>query len=149
MSIALIVGLAIAGGLVSLLMTLYAAGAALTSDGQRYLEASSGKRVPRPFHIRRALPAMLPPSIPAWAAVTWPALILTCPVLSLYLVSHGTPAAVTGSLIWASLTLYRVCARCPVLVDAPALLLALASALVVPASGHMSALVAMGAGLVS
>lgn len=96
----------------------------LTPDGVRYFAASE-RPVPRPFHLRWLLPKVLGTNRVAWRACTY------LSVAAVGLLSW----AYTGSPWMVSLALlpsFLFTLRHPVLVDAPAFALALASGVVWP-----------------
>jgi len=116
----------------------YANATSLSPDGRIY-GTFRAERPPRPFLYRWLLPLVLRDRLNAWQAVTGGALIASAPLLAWYLrecaLSHE--AALCGVLLWVGLPgIYRINTRFPVLVDAPAMALALLAACLV-LSGHL------------
>lgn len=116
---------------VALALRWYAGGDRLSPDGLRYFALARGIPQPSPFHRRWLLPRLLGTSLWRWRVVTWAATIAMGPLLCAY---TGSPWA---AALFAGLPLVRVAAMFPVLVDAPAMALALGSA-VAWQRGHSS-----------
>lgn len=112
----------------------------MTPDGARYLAAVS-RQVPYPFHFRWLLPFVLRKNIQAWEYVNRGA-IIGIGLLTM---------AYTGSF-WmgcvAFLPVFTLSWKYPILVDAPAMFLALASAVVWPYSPIMAVGLVLIAGCV-
>lgn len=94
----------------------------LTPDGVRYLTMAEGFRVPRPFHYRWLLPAVLRSNRTAWLVCQWVSLVVLAGLVSYQ-----------SGVWWAGLLLFgcsglTVNLKHPVLVDLPALALAYGSA---------------------
>jgi hypothetical protein len=101
----------LAAGSLAILWALYhQGGIAVTVDGMAYL---SPPPRPSPYHLRWLLPMLLGSRIWAWCIVSWASLLATCVLFP------------GGALLWAGLPWFRTMAQAPVLVDAPAMALAL------------------------
>lgn len=125
-------------GVLALAAYAYANAPALSPDGRIY-GAFHVERPPRPFIYRWLLPLVLRDNLTAWRVTTGGALIASAPLLAWYLVECAVShqAALWGVLLWVGLPgIYRISTRFPVLVDAPAICLALLAACLV-LSGHL------------
>ena len=117
-------------------------------DAARYLHAARGGAVPRPFHIRRLLPAVCGTVMLRW----WLVWGLSWPVLAASMVAwqsaHGWQIAATGAVLLVGLPgILGPSAVIPVGVDLPATALALAGVAIMPHSLPVGvALVAVAAG---
>ena len=96
----------------------------LTPDGVRYLAASS-QRVARPFHLRWLLPRLLGADSRRWQYVTRASVLAIGLLTALYAHSVWMVAVIALPGLWFNW-------RHPVLVDAPAMALALAAAVLWP-----------------
>ena len=96
----------------------------LTPDGVRYLAASS-QRVARPFHLRWLLPRLLGADSRRWQYVTRASVLAIGVLTALYAHSVWMVAVIALPGLWFNW-------RHPVLVDAPAMALALAAAVLWP-----------------
>ena len=97
----------------------------LTPDGYRYKAMSLG-RVARPFHYRWLLPRLCSTSNRRWQAASYTTAVMFCALVGVYTGSWwavALPAGCAGAI--------RVNIKNPVLVDLPAMTLALASAVCV------------------
>lgn len=110
----------------------------LTPDGRRYLAIGQGERTARPFHYRWLIPTLCHTELKRWLAVGHGALIALIPLAYLYAGGHelglavaAVPPALAG--VWA------INRRFPILIDAPAMALALGAA--VAAHHHLWPLV--------
>ena len=107
------------------------AGASLSPDGRFYLSMGKGDPVPRPYSLRWLWPFLLGASPRAWEIVSGLALVAWGPAFLFFLGAWGfSPAdGLKGVALLCGLpALFRLNSRFPILVDAPAFLLALASA---------------------
>jgi hypothetical protein len=98
----------------------------LTPDGVRYFAAAS-QRVARPFHLRWLLPRLLGADSARWQVVTRTSVLAIGVLTAVYAHSVWMGCVVALPGIWFNW-------RHPVLVDAPAMALALAAALLWPIS---------------
>lgn len=99
----------------------------LTPDGRWYLHMAHGRLVPKPFHVRVAMPMLLGTDAIRWA---WCTRILMCilPLLMGLFVWQRTlswPAALFAVAVTPTIPGWQFWWRCPVLVDIPALFLGL------------------------
>jgi hypothetical protein len=112
----------------------------LTPDGVRYLAASS-KRVSRPFHLRWLLPRLLGDNVTRWQWVTRVSVLAIGILTALFTHSVWMACVIALPGIWFNW-------RFPVLVDAPAMALALGAALLWPISPAAAIAVVLIAGCV-
>ena len=108
----------------------------LTPDGGRYLSMAHGKAEPLPFHLRWLLPKLCRDSIPRWVAATVVGTLATVALTGVLALQHGATQtqAVVAMLLMGGLPFVRFCWFSPVLVDMPAVALALAAAVLYPLS---------------
>jgi hypothetical protein len=98
----------------------------VTPDGARYLRVAIGERMPRPFHYRWLFPRISGTSGLRWVIGTRASLIATSALMVLYV--GGWRGVAAGCMFVGCAGAFRFNWNHPVLVDAPALALALASA---------------------
>lgn len=98
----------------------------VTPDGVRYLSMGAGKPGAKPFFLRWLLPALLKDNPKRWLIATR-ASLYALPVALWWLVG-GWRGVAAGAGLFGLSGIYRFNRTYPVLVDAPALLLAIASA---------------------
>lgn len=118
----------------------------LTPDGQRYLSMAAGMPQPMPFHLRRLIPTLCGGSEARWIAVNVASILGAAVLTGILATQHGATieqSAVAGALL-LGLPWVRFCWSRPVLVDMPALALALLAAVLVPINVY-----ACGAALVA
>lgn len=101
----------------------------VTPDGVRYLTMAEGQRVARPFHYRWLLPAVCGPWPSNWRNVTRVSIVLLAPAMFWY-AGGGWPGVAAAAMPFG-LSGVMFNWRRPVLVDAPALLLAVVAAALV------------------
>lgn len=104
----------------------------MTPDGARYLALAKGHNVPWPFNYRRLIPWLCRDKPKRWVAST---------VLGVVGMSVGTAflagtweVGLAAGIMMFALPMNRFNLSAPVLVDAPAMLLAIAAAVVLPHS---------------
>lgn len=112
----------------------------LTPDGARYL-AAANVRVARPFHLRWLLPRLLGTNLRAWTITSRVSIAAIGVLTAVY--AHSPWMACVALLPGVMLSW-----RHPVLVDAPAMALALLSAVLFPLSWPAAVAVAVIAGCV-
>lgn len=101
----------------------------LTPDGARYMALSTGRRAPRPFHLRWFLPIACRQSIIRWRVTAW-ASWAALAVGTGFLASDWKRAVAAGLLI-AALPSSRFNLRNPVLVDSTSMAFAVWAAVCV------------------
>jgi hypothetical protein len=99
----------------------------LTPDGTRYVAAAEGQKVSRPFHYRWLLPAVLGPWPKKWIVLT-DACALLLPFLAFWYAGGGWAGVFLAGLTVGLVGVIKFNRRYPVLVDLPAMTVALASA---------------------
>ena len=111
----------------------------VSPDGRQYLDVATGKKVPRPFSLRLALPKLLGTEPAPWILVRAVAIVaivaLSCVWCHQHELAWGYGLAVLGlsgvvGIAW----------RLPILVDAPAMALALGAAVSWEARWYVPAL---------
>ena len=112
----------------------------VSPDGQRYL-ASVKQRVARPFHLRWLLPFLLKDNVENWAKTSRGAVIAIAILSAIY--CHNPWMVVIGFLPGIEFNW-----RYPVLVDAPAMALALLAAVVAPHSIWLAIIISLISGCV-
>jgi hypothetical protein len=112
----------------------------LTPDGVRYFAAAS-QRVARPFHLRWLLPRLLGADSARWTWVTRTSVLAIGALTAVYAHSVWMVAVIALPGIWFNW-------RHPVLVDAPAMALALGAALLWPVCWPVAIALALVAGCV-
>ena len=100
---------------------------AVTPDGQRYLAMASGQRIARPFHLRWLIPKVCGKSPTNWRAVQYASLLGLLPAAVWY-GGFGWRGLFVALFIVGCSGVWKFNWRWPVLVDAPAMLLALTAA---------------------
>ena len=108
----------------------------LTPDGGRYLSMAHGHAEPVPFHLRWLLPKLCRENVSRWVASTVISTVAAVVLTGVLALQHGatlTQAAVAAALM-AGLPSVRFAWFSPVLVDMPALALALGAAVLWPVS---------------
>lgn len=111
----------------------------LTPDGYRYLAIGAGQRVPRPFHLRWLAPKICRTYGRRWVWLTRTSVLLLAPLAWWYTGSPWMAACVLLPGVWFNW-------RAPVLVDAPAMALALTAACLAPHHPYAAVAVACLAG---
>jgi hypothetical protein len=99
----------------------------LTPDGTRYVLAAEGEKVSRPFHYRWLLPKILGPGPKNWVIAT-DACALLLPFLAFWFAGGGWAGVFLGAIAIGLAGIIKFNRRFPVLVDLPAMTVALASA---------------------
>lgn len=110
----------------------------LTPDGARYL-AMAERRVARPFHLRWLLPAIAGQNETVWKAISWSSVALVGLLTAIY--THSPWMACVAFLPGV---MFNV--RCPVLVDAAGMALALGAALMLSVCWPIAIVLALLAG---
>lgn len=110
----------------------------VTADGARYWVAAR-QRVPYPFHLRWLLPFTLRHNLAAWKYVTRGSIIGIGALTAVY---TGSPWMACVAFLPGFIMSWKY----PVLVDAPAMLLALAAAIVWPYSPYAAVAIVLIAG---
>lgn len=130
-------------GLLAYALMLYNYGSRVTPDGNFYLSMGRGNPAPTPYRLRWLLPRVLGPRVKAWNAVTGIALVLTCPLIAML----GGERWFLAVILWVGLPWFRLGVRYPILTDAPAMMFALLSVVLLPVSipGAIAAALAGGA----
>jgi hypothetical protein len=102
----------------------------LTPDGVRYLAMGAGYAQPMPFHLRTLLPLVCGTNRGFWIAANFLGIAGSAILIVALAVLQGAATAqgVLAAALFLSLPWVRFCSRAPVLVDMPALALALFSA---------------------
>lgn len=123
----------------------------ITPDGARYVRMGLNQAEPMPFCIRPLLPLICRDSMPRWIAATTLGLIASIVLTGVLALSWGATQeqALVAMALVSGLPLLRFSFFAPVLVDMPAMALALGAALLWPISVELSLVVAAVAGLVS
>lgn len=120
--------------------------ARLTPDGLRYVAMAEGRRVPRPFHFRWLLPRLCGVGQTNWRAVQVATTVGLIPAGWWY-GGFGWRGLFVGLSVVGLAGVWNVAWRFPVLVDAPAMCVALIAAAVLPTSVPAAVLVACVAGM--
>lgn len=123
----------------------------ISPDGNYYIKMARRERVPVPFSLRPLLPFLLRERMLAWRIVGAASLVATSLIVYQLAIEHGLDPirALFASVLFVGLPLFRINTTLPVLVDAPAIALAGASALCA-VQGHVLLAVAvalLGAGV--
>ena len=123
----------------------------LTPDGRRYALMGKGERQPLPFHLRWLVPAVCHDREAAWIVLNLAsilAVVLGTGYLALW---HGATLAqaCVAALLMAGMPSLRFAWAAPVLVDMPALAVALGAALLWPLEPYAAVAVALLAGAIS
>lgn len=111
------------------LAVVYAQPQQVSPDGERYVAMAVGVTQPSPFHRRWILPAILGKDKHAWRAATGLALCVTAPAMAGYVGGPWWKQLAAAALFCGLPGVFRLNVFFPILVDAPALLFALGSAL--------------------
>lgn len=116
----------------------------LSPDGIRYLAIADGQRVPRPFHYRWLIPALAGRNGRAWQALQIAALLGMVALSVAY--NDDWKAGVAAGLAMFGLAGITLNLRLPVLVDLPAMSLALAAAVIADTNLPAAIALAVAAG---
>ena len=102
----------------------------ITPDGRRYLAMGAGHAEPMPFHLRTLLPAACGTNVVRWAWANIFGIAGSAVLIVELAVLQGATAGqgVLAAVLFLALPWVRFCSRAPVLVDMPALALALSAA---------------------
>jgi hypothetical protein len=122
---------------------------AVSPDGHRYRALGRGERVSMPFALRWLLPRICGESMARWRASALLHLAALPPLMTVWLGHwlHDERLQVVGALLVCGLSgIWRITLRWPVLVDAPAMTWAVASAI---AFQHNVPLLGIGLALVT
>ena len=108
----------------------------LTPDGGRYLSMAHGNAEPLPFHLRWLLPKVCGAKGRYWFASTAVSIVAIVALTAVLALQHGATLtqAIVAALLMGGLPSLRFYWFSPVLVDAPAIALALAAAVLWPIS---------------
>lgn len=106
----------------------------VTPDGHRYLAMASGQRIARPFHLRWLIPAVCGTSPTKWRAVRYAAVCGLIPAAWWY-GGFGWRGLFVALFVVGLSGVWKFNLTYPVLVDAPAMVLALLSACLFRAGG--------------
>lgn len=113
----------------------------LTPDGKRYLAMGRGEAQPVPFHLRWLMPAVCGENEYRWFGINTLAIVVLPLLTAALALQHGatqTQAAV-AALLFAGLPSLRFAWGAPILIDMPALALALGAAVAFPWNYHVAA----------
>jgi hypothetical protein len=114
--------IALAMGLLAVCVQRYRLGSSLSPDGAYYMTVTCGRETPAPYCNRWFLPYAIGPHQKVWELVTLVVWLLCAPFILLLTDS------VVAVWLWVWLPMGAQWLRHPVLVDAPAMLFALAAA---------------------
>lgn len=109
-----------------------------TPDGVRYLHLGAGERVPKPYHLRWLVPWLCGRRDRAWLVSAWSSWVAAAVLVGLLAPSWQT--GVAAGLMFAALPGIRFNVRHPILVDLPAMALAIGAA-VLASQGQLVAAV--------
>lgn len=129
-------------GVVAYALHLYNHGSRLTPDGGFYQSMGRGNPAPNPYRLRWFLPRVLGPTVRPWVVTTGLSLVLTCPIIA----RLGGEHWILAVILWVGLPWFRLCVRYPVLTDAPAMLFALLSVVLLPVNIYLAVVAALLAG---
>lgn len=123
----------------------------LTPDGKKYLAMGAGQRVPLPFHLRWLLPFVCRQSELAWIVACWLGIAAFGAGTGWLAWQAGATLAqsvLAAVLVWG-LPSVRFASGAPVLVDMPALAVAVGAAAILPLSAPAAIALACVAGAMS
>jgi len=138
--------LALAWCAASFALWVYCAQPRLSPDGIYYLRVACRKTVPSPYSRRTLLPLLLGERVWPWRVATGAAAVACGPLLALYVGGGWQQEVFSAALLSGLFGIFALPAHLPVLVDAPAMALALAAAV---AAQHGVFLVAVVAAAVA
>ncbi len=131
MVVILIACICVAVGIVSLYR--YVDDHRISPDGDIYLQAANGMRVPRPFHLRVLMPWFCGLKVSRWDAAAFVGYVVAAVAIGAIAAAKGQTAshAITATALFAGLPMVRSGIELPVLVDGPAIAFAAVTALAV------------------
>lgn len=109
---------------------VYAIAPRVSPDGRRYILMAEGQRQPLPFHLRWLIPKIVGTNPLVWQIVTPVCLLGAAMLVYSFGIRSGLSEvrALFAAVLFAGLPIYRTNVELPILVDAPAMVFAIASA---------------------